>query len=97
VLSYHYTLTPDDNGTLLIQFPDVPEAAAVAESEAEAPAQAAEGLEAALHMYLDAHRPLPIPSPSVYASSHVVHIRIPTILALPDHTIGRVPLAQSTP
>ncbi|MCP2041926.1 hypothetical protein L1281_002544, partial [Neisseria sp. HSC-16F19] len=27
MLAYPYTLTPDDNGTLLITFPDIPEAA----------------------------------------------------------------------
>jgi len=59
MLAYHYTLTPDDNDTLLIQFPDVPEAAAVAETEALAPEQAAEGLEAALQIYVDARRPIP--------------------------------------
>lgn len=59
MLTYHYTMTPDDNGTLLIRFPDVPEAAAVAETEAEAQSQAAEGLEAALQMYVDARRPIP--------------------------------------
>jgi hypothetical protein len=32
----------------LIQFPDVPEAAAVAETEAEVPVQAVDGLEVAL-------------------------------------------------
>jgi len=59
MLIYHYTLTPDDNGTLLIQFPDVPEAAAVADTEADAPDQAIEGLEAALQIYVDTRRPLP--------------------------------------
>ncbi|TEA79626.1 type II toxin-antitoxin system HicB family antitoxin [Allopusillimonas ginsengisoli] len=56
---YHYTLTPDDNNTFLIQFPDIPEAAAVAESAQDAPEQAAEGLEAALQLYIDARRPIP--------------------------------------
>lgn len=62
MLTYHYTLTLDDNGTLLIQFPDIPEAAAVAETEGEAQVQAIEGLEAALQMYIDARRPIPATS-----------------------------------
>jgi len=62
MFTYHYTLTPDDNDTLLILFPDVPEAAAVAETEADAPEQAIEGLEAALQMYIDARRPIPAAS-----------------------------------
>lgn len=60
--TYSYTLTPDDNGTLLVLFPDVPEAAAVAESATDAPQQAADGLETALQMYIDARRPIPSPS-----------------------------------
>jgi len=72
MLTYHYTLTPDDNGTLLIQFPDVPEAAAVADSEADAPAQATEGLEAALQLYIDARRPLPV---AAYLSGPAVRIK----------------------
>ena len=46
----------------MIQFPDIPEAAAVAESAAQAPRQAAEGLEAALQTYVDARRPIPAPA-----------------------------------
>jgi len=72
MLTYHYTLTPDDNGTLLIQFPDVPEAAAVAECEEDAPAQAADGLEAALQLYIDARRPLPVAST---VSGHAVRVK----------------------
>lgn len=59
MLTYCYTATTDDNGTLLILFPDIPEAAAVAETWADAPQQASEGLETALQMYVDARRPMP--------------------------------------
>lgn len=62
MLTYCYTLTPDDNGTLLITFPDVPEAAAVADSDQDVPRNAFEGLEAALQMYIDARRPIPMPA-----------------------------------
>ncbi len=60
MLSYRYTVTPDDNDTLLIQFPGLPEGAAVAPDRAHVAAQAAEGLEAVLQMYIDARRPIPI-------------------------------------
>ena len=33
MLTYAYTLTPDSNGTYLIQYPDLPEGAAVSETE----------------------------------------------------------------
>lgn len=62
MLTYCYTLTPDDNGTLLITFPDVPEAVAVTESREDISANAAEGLETALQMYIDARRPIPMPA-----------------------------------
>jgi antitoxin HicB len=62
MLTYCYTLTPDTNGTLLVEFPDVPEAAAVGDDEHDARAQAYDGLEAALQIYIDARRPIPLPA-----------------------------------
>lgn len=61
MLSYCYTLTPDTNGTYLIQYPDLPEGAAVSETES-AGEEAAEGLEVVLQMYIDARRPIPMPA-----------------------------------
>lgn len=57
---------------MLIEFPDVPEAAAVADTAADAPVQAADGLEAALQMYVDARRPLPA---AQYADGDAVTLR----------------------
>lgn len=83
MFAYCYTLTRDDNGTLLVLFPDVPEAAAVAESMVDAPKQAAEGLEAALQMYVDARRP--IPSPTFESDDRVVlGVSVTTKLLLSD-------------
>ena len=62
MLTYCYTLTPDDNGTLLVQFPDIPEATSVGNNGQDAQANAREGLEAALQMYIDARRPIPLPA-----------------------------------
>lgn len=61
MLTYPYTLTPDTNGTLLVLFPDFPEAASVAEDEQDAPVNALEALEAALEIYFDERRPIPLP------------------------------------
>lgn len=61
MLTYAYTLTPDTNGTYLIQYPDLPEGAAVSETD-HGGAEAAEGLEAVLQLYIDARRPIPMPS-----------------------------------
>jgi antitoxin HicB len=62
MLTYCYTLTPDDNGTLLVEFPDIPEVAAVAEDEQHAREQGLDGLEVALQLYIDARRPVPMPA-----------------------------------
>lgn len=62
MLTYCYTLTPDTNGTSLIQYPDLPEGASVSEGEHDLQANAAEGLEAVLQMYIDARRPIPLPT-----------------------------------
>ncbi|CAB3680826.1 type II toxin-antitoxin system HicB family antitoxin [Achromobacter kerstersii] len=61
MLTYCYTLTPDTNGTNLIQYPDLPEGASVSEGEHDLQANAAEGLEAVLQLYIDARRPIPLP------------------------------------
>ncbi|MFM0739744.1 type II toxin-antitoxin system HicB family antitoxin [Paraburkholderia xenovorans] len=62
MLSYPIELTPDSNGTLLVTFPDVPEAITVGESEDEALVQALDALEAALEIYFSEKRPIPFPS-----------------------------------
>ena len=48
MLAYPYILTPDDNGTLLVTFPDIPEAVAVGEDEDTAKIEAIDGLICAL-------------------------------------------------
>ncbi len=65
MLTYPYTLTPDSNGTLLVLFPDFPEAASVGEDEQDAQVNALEALEAALEIYFDERRLIPLPSDDV--------------------------------
>ncbi|TAM04148.1 MAG: type II toxin-antitoxin system HicB family antitoxin [Paraburkholderia sp.] len=62
MLSYPIVLTPDSNGTLLVTFPDVPEAITVGESEEDARAQALDALEAAFEIYFSEKRQIPMPS-----------------------------------
>jgi len=62
MLSYPIELTLDSNGTLLVTFPDVPEAITVGESEDEALVQALDALEAALEIYFSEKRLIPLPS-----------------------------------
>ncbi len=58
---YPVILTPDD-GTVLVTFPDVPEAITFGANEDEALHHAVDALETALSFYVDARKPLPEPS-----------------------------------
>ncbi|MFE0839470.1 type II toxin-antitoxin system HicB family antitoxin [Achromobacter insolitus] len=62
MLTYPYILTRDTNDTWLVQFPDIPEALTVGQDVDEAALNAEEALEAALEIYLEARRPIPMPS-----------------------------------
>ena len=61
MFDYPVTLTPDD-GTVLVTFPDVPEAITFGMDEDEALLQAVDALESALSFYVDARMPLPVAS-----------------------------------
>ena len=61
MFDYPVTLTPDD-GTVLVTFPDVPEAITFGADEDEALLQAVDALESALSFYIEARKPLPMPS-----------------------------------
>jgi len=62
MFDYPVDLTPDDNDTVLVTFPDVPEAITFGEYKDEALLRAVDALESALSFYVDARQPLPIPS-----------------------------------
>lgn len=62
MLNYPITLTPDTNGTLLVGFPDFPEANSVGDDVADALTNAIDALETAIDLYFDVRRPVPLPS-----------------------------------
>ena len=61
MVDYPVTLT-SDSGTVLVTFVDVPEAITFGEDEEDALLHAIDALETGLSFYLDARKPLPIPS-----------------------------------
>jgi len=61
MFDYPVLLTPDD-GSLLVTFPDIPEAITFGMNEEEALKQAVDALETALSFYVDDRRALPTPS-----------------------------------
>lgn len=60
--SYPVDLIKDDNNTVRVMFPDVPEAITFGCDEDEALLRACDALETALAMYVDDKQPLPRPS-----------------------------------
>jgi antitoxin HicB len=58
-MKYPVKLTRDTNDTILVTFPDVPEAITFGDDEQEALLRASDALEAALAMYVDDHRHIP--------------------------------------
>lgn len=61
MFDYPVTLTPDGD-TVLVTFADVPEALTFGADEDEALLQAVDALETALSFYVEARKPLPVPS-----------------------------------
>lgn len=61
MFDYPVTLTPDD-GSVLVTFPDIPEAITFGADEQDALCQAVAALETALSFYINDRRPLPVSS-----------------------------------
>lgn len=61
MFDYAVVLTPDD-GAVLVTFPDVPEAITQGSDSEEALLYAIDALESALSFYVDARKPLPVPT-----------------------------------
>ncbi len=62
MVRYPVVLEPDDNGTVMVTFPDFPEAQTFGETEADALAHAGDALATIVDGYIRARRPLPSPS-----------------------------------
>ena len=62
MLAYRIELTPDDNGTLLVTCPDLPEVTSFGEDEADARKHALDAVEEALAGRIANKQPIPRPS-----------------------------------
>jgi len=60
--TYPFTIEPDDNGTLLVSFVDIPEAHTFAEDENQVTTRATDCVLTALEGYMKDRRPIPAPS-----------------------------------
>jgi antitoxin HicB len=61
-LTYFAKLEPDEDGSVIVSFPDVPEALTAGDDRDEALSNAADALGVALLAILDAGRELPVPT-----------------------------------
>ncbi len=61
-MNYPVVLTPDDNETILVTFPDIPEAITFGVDQAEALANASDALAVAISGYIQDRRDVPDPS-----------------------------------
>jgi antitoxin HicB len=63
MLQYPAILKSDTNDTMLVTFPDVPEAVTFGVDEVDALSRAVDALETAFMAYIEDRRPIPEPSP----------------------------------
>lgn len=84
---YPVELTPDDNDTVMVTFPDVPEAVTFGDDEADALARAPDALETALAGYIEDRRDIPAPSPA--RGRPVVDLTLLAALKLEAYTAMR--------
>jgi len=64
-MDYPVTLKRDDNGTVLVSFPDFPEAHTFGEDEADAVLRARDALATVVDAYIKDRRDVPLPSATV--------------------------------
>lgn len=75
-MNYAITLTPDDNGTVLVSFPDFPEAHTFGADEADAKRRAIDALETVIMAYMKDRRTIPA---ATRRTTHIV--RLPATMA----------------
>ena len=81
IYAYPCELTPDENGSLMAAFPDVPEAITGGKDRTEALTMAADALATALAGYVHAQWEIPTPSQPV-AGQKLVAVNLSTLLSL---------------
>jgi antitoxin HicB len=85
---YTIVLTPDDNGTLLVTCPDLPEVATFGEDAEDAMHRGADAIEEALAARISRREEVPMPSAAL-------HERHPRPVRLPPLTVAKVELYRA--
>ena len=96
-MRYAVTLVPDDNGTLLVEVPDIPEALTFGEDREDALARAADAIETALMAIMASREDIPPPKAS--GADHVdlsalTSAKIELYQAMRSDGVGKAALAK---
>ena len=98
MLQYPAVLKKDTNGTILVSFPDVPEAHTFGDDQDEALTRAVDALETALSMYIDDRQDIPAPSRKRGAKSIILpaltEAKIALYMAMRGAGVGKAELAR---
>jgi antitoxin HicB len=97
MVRYPVTLSPDDNDTILVTFPDFPEAHTFGDDKSEAPARAVDALETVIDAYIRDRRAIPTPSAITKASvtlSSLAAAKVQIYNAMRQQHIGKADLAK---
>ena len=96
-MRYAIEIEPDDNGTLIVTCPDIPEVVTFADTREEAGMRAADAIETALAGYIAERRPIPPPLAGAGAWAAIPSlsvIKIELYRAMQDEGIGKAELAR---
>jgi antitoxin HicB len=88
-MRYAVTLTKDDNGTLLVTVPDIPEAITFGDDRADALARAVDAIETAIMGRIAARED--IPAPKAKGAKYVI---LPALAAMRESGTGKAALAK---
>jgi len=94
-MDYPVILERDDNNTILVSFPDFPEAHTYGENEADALAHAEDALATVVDAYVKDRRPIPLPSAMIVKHRVTMPVLMEAKIALYDSMRrGKVTKAQ---
>lgn len=85
MLTYYVKLTPNDNGTLLVICPDLPEVATFGENVHDALGYAAGAIEEALAARMAHKKDIPLPAKDTPEGLHPVRLPTQTTLRILDY------------
>lgn len=97
IYKYPVTLTEDDNNTLLVTFPDFPDAITFGEDEEDALFHASNALTEVIHARIADREPIPDPSPIDGHAAYLppmVAAKIALYQAMQKHDIKKATLAR---